>query len=475
MASGSRQMDVDESKKTDERDKEIDKIFKILGIIVDQLGQENQASLEEDLSNNIVDVDLSDELAGILMTVFTCLRKEEHDSAVERVKADKIELDFLIATAIVELMTLFKSFFDEVRTGVTRFKVRASVAKRAVKRDASGGGVSRLDPKELSQSISQYGLVNHHIPLLQGITLAPERRTGVVRSLGPLTQAILLVMEDKYHNKLVGALANSIQMLPMAQEITYCLMEARSPGAVAGILKESGDILLLPTATSTQKNYFPLLFIKVLWEGKGPEFNWSFSGSPMLKLYNSAIDSGFTFKVKTGADVLRTAEVVFHAMFGTYLEDLAILSQITTQAKWHLLKELNSVFFKRGSQKAKVFSPIKFRYISKMAQSLMTKSLGNVDPVATSRPSFSGFRKRTLSQEFLNYQMTGKASHSFSYDPMQLQFALKMTKDALMEEKDSERILTAGTKAWEEETAGVWKDSEFVPVEGNIKFFGTNN
>lgn len=47
---------------------------------------------------------------------------------------------------------------------------------------------------EASHSISQYGLVTHHVQLLQGITIAPERRTGVIRSLGPLTQAILFYL-----------------------------------------------------------------------------------------------------------------------------------------------------------------------------------------------------------------------------------------------------------------------------------------
>lgn len=491
-------MEVAEASKTQSRDNEIEKLLKILEIIISKLGDGRIAALTKDTSLGIVDIDLSDELSGVLMTVFTCLRKEENDTAghlkykayiakvqgvdiaiqaiVEEVKSKKIELDFLVATPIVELMTLFKGLFDEVRTGVTRFRVRASVGKRSVKRDSSGRPVAwGSDNKEMTQSISQYGLINHHIPLLQGITLAPERRTGVVRSLGPLTQAILLVMEDKYHTKLSSALLNSLQMLPMAQEIVNCLKEARSPGSVAGILKELGDILLLTTARSTQKIYMPLLLIRLMWSRKTEEINWSFSGAPMMKMYTALATGGLRFRIKTGCDVLRTSEVIFHSMFGTYLEDLNILSQITTHAKWHQRKDLNTVFNKRAAQNAAIVSPIKFKYVSKMAQSLMIKSLGNIDPVATSRPSFSGFRKRTFTQEFLTYLTTGKASHSFSNDPMQLQFALKKTKDSLVEDKDSIKLLEAGTKAWEEIKDGVWVESNFVPVEGGLKFYGTNN
>lgn len=282
-------------------------------------------------------------------------------------------------------------------------------------------------------------------------------------------------MEDKYHSKLTGALANSLQMLPMAQEIVSVLKDARSPGSVSGILKELGDILLLTTARSTQKIYFPLFMVMLLWVKKPAGFKWSFSGAPMMKLYTALVSKGMRIKMKTGAEPLRTSEVVFHSMFGTYLDDLSVLSQITThQGKWHQRKDLNTVFHKRATQNAVVITPITFRYVSKMAQSLLTKSLGNVDPVATSRPSFSGFRKRTLTQEFLNYLTTGRASHSFSTDPMQLQFSLKKTKDSLLEEKDSVKLLTAGTKAWEELKGTVWEEAtDFAPVEGNIKFYGS--
>lgn len=245
MASTSR-METKELPKTHERDNEIIKLIQIVDIIIQQTGVDFSANVLGEITRGLIDIDVSDEIAGVLMTVFTCLRKEEHDTVghlkykafnariggieisiqaiVEKIKSSRIELDFLVATPIVEIMTLFKAFFDEVRTGVTRFKVRSSVAKRGAKRDSTGRLIGKGDQKDMTQSIAQYGLINHHIPLLQGVTLAPERRTGVVRSLGPLTQAILLVMEDKYHTKLSNAMLNSMQMLPMAQEIVNCFI-----------------------------------------------------------------------------------------------------------------------------------------------------------------------------------------------------------------------------------------------------------
>lgn len=70
----------------------------------------------------------------------------------------------------------------------------------------------------------------------------------------------------------------------------------------------------------------------------------------MIKLYNSLIEGGLKFKIKSGADILKTSEEIFHSMFGKYLDNLDILSQITFHMKWHQRRELNSVFSKRAMQ-----------------------------------------------------------------------------------------------------------------------------
>lgn len=206
----------------------------------------------------------------------------------------------MVATPIVELLTLFRSFFDEVRTGVTRFKVRSSVAKRGYKRDATGKIIITAKGQENTQSISQYGLTNQHVCLLQGVTLAPERRTGVLRSLGPMTQALLMVMEDKFFGKLRKALTHR---------------------------------------KHTQKNYFPLTLFMRMWSERG-NVQVSFSRAAMLKFYTKFCrDKKVTFLMRSGSDSLKSAEVIFHAKFGTYLDNLNILEQITDKPKWHNRKE----------------------------------------------------------------------------------------------------------------------------------------
>lgn len=115
-------------------------------------------------------------------------------------------------------------------------------------------------------------------------------------------------------------------------------------------MKELGDILLLTTARATQKIYFPLLLFTTLWRNKGST-QWSFSGSSMIKFYTDfCLRSDLKMKMRSGSDPFKTSEVVFHAMFGTYLDNLNVLEKITTKPKWHNRKEVNAVFLKQGEK-----------------------------------------------------------------------------------------------------------------------------
>ncbi|KAK9870268.1 hypothetical protein WA026_006356, partial [Henosepilachna vigintioctopunctata] len=100
------------------------------------------------------------------------------------------------------------------------------------------------------------------------ITLPPERRTGLIRSLGPLSQCILLANESMYKNELENALKEKLSMLDITPGIISCLSDANSPWEVSGMLGDLGDLLVLTTARSTQKFYFPFAVLIALWESR---------------------------------------------------------------------------------------------------------------------------------------------------------------------------------------------------------------
>uniref|UniRef100_A0A6P7GNE0 Uncharacterized protein LOC114344521 n=1 Tax=Diabrotica virgifera virgifera TaxID=50390 RepID=A0A6P7GNE0_DIAVI len=169
-------------------------------------------------------------------------------------------------------------------------------------------------------------------------------------------------------------------MLPMASEVANCFASATEHGPVAGLLKEICDLLILTTARTTQRIYLPMFHFFILWNlretynvGKPVKerMPWNTMGLMAITLYNrSILQYGMTYKIKTSGTIHHAMEVVFHATFGSYLDDLGLLGQITNRAQWSLRKEMNPFFKKRGEGKVVKFTPVIFKYAAKLAQSL---------------------------------------------------------------------------------------------------------
>lgn len=77
MAERTSRMDVEveEVNKLKERDAEIEKLMQITDIIIDEAAAKTK-EIRVNLQLMIVDLEVSDEISGVLMTVFTCLKKE---------------------------------------------------------------------------------------------------------------------------------------------------------------------------------------------------------------------------------------------------------------------------------------------------------------------------------------------------------------------------------------------------------------
>lgn len=71
----------------------------------------------------------------------------------------------------------------------------------------------------------------------------------------------------------------------------------------------------------------------------------------MLAVITDAIlKHNIKYKIRTGVEAIHTAEIVFHAMYGTYLEDMGILAQITNNGQWDNRKAMSAVFVKRSTK-----------------------------------------------------------------------------------------------------------------------------
>lgn len=486
------EMEVDRNEIT-KKNEQIGIIFQLYDLIVSKLPT-NAKGFEKIDQNDVIDLDISDQISGVLFTVYTLLRRTQNSAdfgndkyraytakigetdiniaaIATEFKALNLQLDWMMATPIVNLLTAFKGFFDEVRTGVTKFQVRGDIATKIKRARTNTSGRIELTPNDRNVGLAYYGLTNQHIPLLQGITLPPERKTGLLKSLGPMTQCVMLINEKSYPQKLVEAVKNSLRMLPMHGEIATALKDSDSPGRVMGLMKELADLLVLTTARSTQKIYFPISVARYLWSAKPADFQWNFANSNMLQYYTDAVMANkVKFTMRSGGSESDTAEVVFHSMFGTYMDDLGVLSAITNWGAWKQRKQLSAVFTKRSASPKVTFTPKFFTMVSKMAQALLTKNMGNMDPCATTRPSFNGIRKRKFSEVFLSYLQTGKTVSNYSTDPLQLQLSLRRLRDEIT--ADMKSCEEAGTRTWYRRRDNSWVEEETRVEESGVSFWG---
>ncbi|UPT53749.1 MAG: nucleocapsid protein [Bactrocera tryoni orthomyxo-like virus] len=407
---------------------------------------------DDELLNKTINLDRSNAYAGILSTLYMYWRKQNNTNVVSRgndhatdkctynnktftVKelSDKIsgmgnaiKWDFTLATPLVDVLTSFKLLWDECRLSASRFRMK------------NANGINS------EKGITSFGLTNIHLPLLTGLTYKPERRAGMLRTLGPLTLAIALSAERKMHDKLIKAFKESIKMLPMADSIAECLRDAKGPEECRSLFCSLGDLLLCLGSRSTNKIHFPLLFFVKTFSTVDCVVD--FSGAKGMLFYNSRCN-GFTWEKTADVGTIPLAQVVFHSMFGTATEDLGILSSITDNREWERRSTLNGVFTKKSNVVQK-FSPIKFRYISKLASASMTKGGATAQPMLVNKMVFSGSRKRNFSGQFLNYLESGTRQITYGRDVPSLSAALVRYKDSITQKIRNGTFSIAGTTQW---------------------------
>lgn len=90
----------------------------------------------------------------------------------------------------------------------------------------------------------------------------------------------------------------------------------------------------ITTDRSHNKIFFPLLAYAILYGAyKNYVVSADFSGKGALALYD-LMASNYNFKINTASkNASFASQLVFHGMLGTYLENLNLLSNITTQGE----------------------------------------------------------------------------------------------------------------------------------------------
>jgi hypothetical protein len=135
------------------------------------------------------------------------------------------------------MLTGFKLSFSEVRLGLSKLRISK-------------------DPKE-SVSVSQFDLKPSYYPFLYGATFPPERRSGLISAMGPLTLAIAQARETQYKEKLATGLQETIDHLPGAKQIVNCFRNKTFEQSKE-VLRALTDVLTLVGDRSHRRVFFPI-------------------------------------------------------------------------------------------------------------------------------------------------------------------------------------------------------------------------
>ncbi len=94
-------------------------------------------------------------------------------------------------------------------------------------------------------------------------------------------------------------------------------------------------------------------------------------------------------------------QIAFHSIFGTYKEDLSLLSAVTEKAVWNTRTELGNSMQQMGTSGKKVaFKYPQFKYFSRMSSANVTGLLTSTSNQLTSKTVFSGKRNKVFSEDF---------------------------------------------------------------------------
>lgn len=356
---------------------------------------------EYNFNKNIICIDLSDKISGVLFTVFTAMRKslivdvtkrgkahtddnisingKNHEVHIivtavnERLRNNKI--DFTVATPLMNLMTSFMTLslsWNEIRTSCSKFQVRGRPA---------GKGLTDISPVQLSKI---------HVPFLRGVTYKPERRSGMIKNMGSLALGVNLVYEKKMTNKLEAAFNNSISHIDGQEIICKLMKDAKGPDDIGQLLKLLGDYLLVAGDRSPGRVHFPLLFLYRVRKTEGIWDDFNFSRRVAMRFYMRHAEFNMRFQKRSNGPVNHVAQMIFHAMFETVTEDLGVLGQITNQADWIKRSQADQVFRKSSTALVKTSHFVAMKFFSKLAAANMSKVAGTSNPMVINRIVFAG-------------------------------------------------------------------------------------
>nr|UAJ23565.1 nucleoprotein [Granville quaranjavirus] len=198
------------------------------------------------------------------------------------------------------------------------------------------------------------GIKPQHRQFCSGAGFKPFVKSGIAQSLGPLTQVAMLSLspDDRYARKWVAAVCRTLGYVPDIESVARLLRTGRT-GANQGIVSHLANILMIAGGREQRRMTPPLsAFMAYLtrkpkdkpagFDPKKAE-ELDFSGKGAFSFYKWLMNSDLLYTLNINNAAI-TRQLLFHAMFGTYVEDFGILTFMTGSTSWMKRSEMNDAF-----------------------------------------------------------------------------------------------------------------------------------
>lgn len=364
--------------------------------------------------------------------------------------------------ALLSFICAFKHRVNEIRIG------RDSYLK---KKSTTGGGV-KIDHKV---KVGHYGLSPAHQPLLEGISYPPMTRSTMAQSIGPLTNAIMIreTRNDVYKKKWKDALSKQISHLPGSSGIVEQIARAPNQDAseimgmlgsvllttgsrqihrmtppfpifIAMCVENAADVIYLRDHQTFSKTIQPLVQGGTVTEEEIPLCPIDFSSKKAFDAWNRAATP--TYNTWDFGEA--SAQIIFHATWGTTYEDLNLLSWMTKSEPWFDRRTLGKIFQKSGMKGIKSVTLPKFSFYAKLGSATPTALLSTGSQQVATDNVFAGHRQVTVSNELLNILKDEGPSRYTVSSVIEVKSALSTMMHVLSDKLSRSRLLQVGTVPW---------------------------
>lgn len=291
--------------------------------------------------------------------------------------------------------------------------------------------------------------------------------------------------EGIYRKKYATAVKRAMSHIPCIDEMIELTKNTKQASEISTLTTLVAEILLVTTARQATRMFFPITLFAAVHkeEADRDKFLGFFSttGAGGWYTYKRACELKISWTIAGFMEEEKASQIVFHGIFGTYKEDLAILEAITDVVSWFTREEMGGCFKQQGTtdKHTKIKLPAVHTY-SKMSCANQTGLLSGVYNQVATVPCFSGKRIHCFDSGFFDHIEKRRSIGTSGKSLSQIVNILTSTLEELHEmlrKKDGK--LEMGTTLWKS-MADLGLDSPGTNVELIVKgrskmFLGKQN